>query len=241
MKSTVLAPLGAIVLGLSVASIASAQEYDPDSKVAAELRFGPYRPDVDSAFNNAAPYQQVFGDSRRYMMGLEVDWQALHIPRFGSVGIGGSISYTKSTGTAQFSDGSTGSAEETSLTLYPMAALGVVRVDVLARRTPVPLVAYGKIGPGVAFWTAANGSGTSVGKDGKSGQGRTFGMVYAIGGAFLLDAFDRQAARSFSVEQGVHHSYFFLEYTITDYHGLGQSGAMYLGDKTWNLGLTFEM
>jgi len=239
MKLRLLAPLGALVL--LAPSLASAERYDPDSKLAVEIRFGPYRPDVDSSFSGAAPYQQVFGDGTRYMLGLEVDYQPLHIPSFGSVGVGGLISYTKANGTAVFSDGSTGSEEETSFGVYPISLLGVVRVDVLARRTPVPLVPYGKIGPGVAFWSASNGSGVSVGKDGKEGRGKTFGLVYAVGLAFMLDALDRQAARSFSVERGVHHSYLFLEYTVTDFHGLGQTNAMRVGDKTWNLGFTFEM
>jgi hypothetical protein len=229
---------------LLVSAPASAQEsrpinHNPDSHVAVELRFGPYRPQVDRAFSNAAPYQQVFGDSTRFMLGGEVDWQPIHIPHFGSVGIGGLVGYTKATANAVFSDGSGESAEDTAFSLWMLSALAVIRIDALARQTWIPLVPYGKVGPAMGLWTASNGTGTSE-VAGVKGEGRTFGMIYAIGGMFMLDVLDRQAAKTFSAEQGVHHTYLFGELTLAEVTGLGTANAMQVGDRTWTAGLAVE-
>jgi hypothetical protein len=235
--------------------IYSREQESPTPSWAIEIRFGPYRPDVDDGVGpvkatmagggtktlDEGPYQHIFGDDRRFMVSGEFDWQALPIKHFGSLGIGGLIGYTSATGTAAFSDGTTGSGEDTSLSVWVFGALAVLRVDFLARDLGIPLVPYGKVGPAVAFWSCSNGRGTCTAADGTIGRGRTGGIVYAVGLQFLLDILDRQAAKTFAVERGVLHSYLFGEYTIMQLHGLGQSNAMYLGDKTWNIGLMFEL
>lgn len=264
----------ALMVGLAIAfataaigSEAYAQQRakDPEPKLAIEMRFGPYHPDVDqgvpglvpneaSGIGHDGPYHHIFGDDRRFMVGLEVDWQALHVPHFGSVGIGGSISYTASSGAAKFKNGpnaGTDSVENSTLTLWPFTALAVVRVDMLARDFGIPIIPYGKAGIGVAYWSATNGRGvaTSQAEDftkqphdgGTLGRGHTNGFVYAVGAQLLLDFLDRQAAKTFAAEQGVLHTHLFLEYTVTQFHGLLQTGSMWVGDKTWNLGFMFEL
>jgi hypothetical protein len=258
------------IVGLSVltatfaaASVADAQVYwrddqnanykrQKDSIVAVEIRFGPYKPNVDDGVGKvpcstagctpAGPYDTVFGDSNRIMIGLEVDWQIIHIARAVSLGVGGLIGYTKSSGTAQFKDGSGGSIEEADLSIIPMAALGVARIEGIALNAGIPIVPYAKLGPAIGFWSSSNGRGISYGRtDGKEGRGHTAGVMYALGLSLMLDFLDPQAAKSFAVERGVQHTYAFFEYTVTNLTGLGQTGAMYLGDKTWNVGLMFEM
>jgi hypothetical protein len=242
------ASLGSLFIALLIIpSTASAQGFDapptrktnPNATFAVELRVGPYRPQVDRAFNNAAPYNQVFGDSTRVMLGGEFDWQAIHIPHFGSVGLGGMFGYTKASATALYSDGSGKSAEDTTFSLWMLTALAVIRVDVLARETWIPIVPYGKVGPAMGLWSTSNGSGTSE-INGRKGEGRTYGMMYAVGGMFLLDVIDRQAAKTFSAEQGVKHTYAFGEFTMLEVTGLGQTGAMQVGDRTWTVGLAAE-
>ena len=243
MRALLIASLGS----LFVASNASAQTFDsstppprnPNSHWAVELRFGPYRPQVDRAFSNAAPYNQVFGDTTRYMIGGEVDYRPIHIPHVGSVGIGGMFGYTKATANANYSDGTGKSAEDTAFSVWVLSALAVVRIDAIARETWFPIVPYGKVGPAMGLWTASNGTGTSE-VNGTKGAGRTYGMVYALGGMFMLDVIDRQAAKTFSAEQGVNHTYFFGEFTMAEVSGLGQTGAMQVGDRTWTLGLAAE-
>ena len=210
-----------------------------EPRFALELRLGPYRPDVDAAFGATKPYQKVFGDSTRYMVGAEFDWAPLRIPHFGSLGVGGLLGYTSASANAQFSDGSGPSAEDTKFTMWMLGALAVLRIDALAHETWIPLVPYAKIGPAVGLWTAENGLGTSE-VAGQLGRGKTFGMIYAVGAMLQLDFLDRQAAKTFDAEQGVRHTYFLGEYTWSDVNGLGQSGAMRLGDKTWTLGLAMQ-
>ncbi len=222
------------------ATYTAPKRHDPDASVAFEIRFGPYRPQIDKMFANAAPYREVFGDSRRYMIGGEVDWQALHIKHVGSIGLGGLFGYTRASGNARFLDG-TESAEDTRFSMWLLGALAVVRIDVLARETWIPLVPYGKVGLATALWSSSNGLGTSKSADGVEATGRTNGLIYAFGGMFLLDVLDRQSAKTFSAEQGVKHTYLWAEYTIVDLRGLGQKNAMQVGDTTWNFGFAFEM
>jgi hypothetical protein len=247
-------------IGLLSTTTADAQDWRrkerpvTESYLAIEMRFGPYRPNVDEGVglvpcNGATgctpdgPFHKVFGDDRRFMVGGEVDWQFVHIPHFASLAVGGTISYTSFSGPAVFKDGSGESAETASLSIWPFSALAVVRLEVLARDLGVPLVPYLKVGPGVAFWSSSNGRGTSRDrKDGTEGRGHTFGLTYSIGGAFLLDFLDPQSAKTFSIERGVRHTYLFAEYTVLDYRGLGmQTKPLYLGDKTWNIGFMFEL
>jgi hypothetical protein len=235
--ASLLIPASMLTAGIASAQADKVIDRDPDSHLAFELRFGPYRPSVDDAPLAGRPYEKAFGDTTRFMLGGEVDWQPIHIKHFASIGVGGMFGYTRATANAKFSDGSGESAEDTTFSLWLLSALAVMRVDVLARETWIPIVPYAKIGPGFGFWTASNGTGT-VEVNGVVGKGRTFGMIYTVGGAFLLDAIDRQAAKTFSAEQGVHHTYFFFEYMMAQ---IKQSGQMNVGDNTWQLGLAVEM
>jgi hypothetical protein len=224
----------------------AADKSDPDSKFAVELRVGPYRPDVDADPSlHGTPFAQTFGSSTRWLLGAEVDRQFLHVRHVGSLGIGGFLGYTSATGHATLASGGLAgqaSAEETTLWMMPLGAVLVARVDGLARETLIPLVFYGKIGLGTALWSASNASGTShADVDGKLGRGHTNGAIFGAGVMFLVDAIDRRAAKGFSAEQGVNHSYVFAEWTVTKFTGLGQDHALYVGDATWNVGLAFEL
>lgn len=234
-----------VMLPLLSPRAASAQAGDAikknaDALLTVELRFGPYRPRVDEGVSGGRPYDKAFGDTTRFMVGGEIDWQFFHVKHAGSLGLGGLFGYTRANANARFSDGSGDSAETTTFSMWLLSALLVARLDVLARETWIPLVPYAKIGPSAAFWTASNGSGT-VTAGGVEGRGRTFGMTYTIGGMFMLDAIDRQSAKTFAAEQGVKHTYFFFEYMMAELSGLGQSGAMRVGDRTWQLGLAMEL
>jgi hypothetical protein len=240
MKRIALLLASSIPLIASAAHAQSDPTRDKDSIMAVEIRFGPYRPNVDEGPVRNSPYSRAFGDDTRYMIGGEVDWQAFHIKHVGSLGLGGMFGYTRATANAQFADGTGPSAEDTTFSMWLFQVLAVARIDVLARETWVPIVPYVKVGPGMALWTAGNGSGT-VTSGGVEGKGRTYGMIYTVGGMFLLDSIDRQAAKTFAAEQGVKHTYFFFEYMMAELKGLGQSNAMWVGDRTWQLGLAMEL
>jgi len=248
---------GVLALGgmLAIAKVARAQEvddfgaynpahergqYESPQHVALELRFGRYIPNIDNEFDNATPYHTMFGDSNRYAVGLEVDWQAFRIPYVGTVGIGGAFQYTKSKANSFEAGTSVRSGETTALTLFPLYAVAVLRADVLARETPIPLVGYAKLGVGAGIWTVSNGGGTAeVGN--VKGNGISYGPQLALGGMFLLDVLDPYAAMQMDESTGINNSYIYIEWYLSQLNGFGSSSQMQVGTNTWFLGLAFEM
>ncbi|MEB2313692.1 MAG: MXAN_2562 family outer membrane beta-barrel protein [Sorangiineae bacterium] len=215
-------------------------DYASPQNFAMELRLGPYRPRVDDEFSGGAPFEQTFGSDRRWLIGLELDWQALRIPYLGTLGPGAGWGYTTMSANAMLREGGGRSSEETSLTIMPMYAVGVLRVDVLARETPIPLVAYGKAGLGAAMWWAKTGD-RAHSTDGTLGHGTSTGYQFALGGMFLLDSLDRDASIEMDNSTGVNSSYFFLEWYYSDLDGFGSGKQMNVGANTWMLGLALEM
>ncbi len=221
------------------------RSFESPQHFALELRFLPYRPDVDGdpKLNGARPYETAFGSSRNVMVQAEFDWQTVRIPHLGTLGPGVAIGYLKNSGDATFvsaHNGSTQSGETTSLELFPMYAVAVLRADVLWREIHIPLVPYAKAGLGLAFWRASNTLGTSN-YQGVSGEGKTWGTQFALGIGLNLNPFDDYAAKNFDEAMGVNGTYVFAELMRSDLSGLGlQSGALHVGDSTWVLGLALE-
>jgi hypothetical protein len=206
---------------------------------AAELRFGRYIPAVDSSVNGT-PFRDTFGDSSRYMFGLEGDWQAIRIPHLGTFGPGLGWGYTRATGLARLTaDPSMVSGEETALSVMPFYLVGVLRADFLARDLGIPIVPYGKLGIGYALWWASDGGNTSV-VNGVSGHGSSYGPQYALGLMFLLDELDPQTARDADNSLGINNSYIFGELYGSELSGFGSNSRMNVGANTWVLGLAIE-
>ncbi|HQP35589.1 MAG TPA: MXAN_2562 family outer membrane beta-barrel protein [Polyangiaceae bacterium] len=213
---------------------------ESDQTWAFELRFGPYRPNVDDEFEGgAAPYREVFGDSKRVFFGMELDWQALRIPWVGTFGPGVGWSYTSMSSKAKLSGTNVDSAEETSLWLMPMYAAGVLRVDVLPRELSIPLVPYGKLGLGYGLWKASNELGASE-QGGVTGKGHSYGLHAAVGLALQLDFLDAAATQQLDNSVGINHAYGYLEWMWSDLGGFG-GGQMKIGTSTWVTGLAFEI
>lgn len=250
----------ALVAGFGVtwALHAGAQDFDelgPPSRrehvespqdVAVELRFGRYLPNADDGLDST-PYADMFGNGNRYYGGVELDWQVLRIPYLGTFGPGVSVGYTRSSARAPFEprpgeapDTQRGlSDQSTSLTIYPMYVVGVLRADVIARETAVPLVPYGKLGLGVALWNINLGDEpTRV--DGDRGRGLSYGPQFALGGMFLLDVLDLDDARTADAELGLNHSYVFAEWYVSDLSGFGSKDRLNVGTNTWMAGLALE-
>lgn len=220
----------------------SRRPWQSPQNMALELRFGPYRPDIDKDFPSAKPYETSFGDSRRVYVGAELDWQALRIPYLGTLGPGFGLGYTHMSGHTRLKSTGEASSESTSLGILPMYAVGVLRLDVLARETVIPLVAYGKAGVGYALWWTGNDLGPSR-IDGKIGRGSTWGTHFAVGGMFLLDALEPSSAMALDNEVGINHSYLFFEWMVSNLDGFGAPAGseMRVGASTWVAGLAFEM
>lgn len=215
------------------------ERHESPQTMAVEIRFGPYPPRIDDEFSNATPFKDVFGDDTRFLLGFEVDWQVLRIPMLGTLGPGFGWGYTKFTGHGFNLDGSR-SEEESKLSIMPMYAVGVLRADVIARETEVPLVPYGKLGVGLAPWWSSSG-GESSKANGKDGSDVSYGWQFALGLMLLLDNADEDAAAEIDAEAGVNNSYVFAEWYYSDLSGFGSGNTMNVGSNTWMIGIALEM
>jgi hypothetical protein len=240
-----------VVLALIAAAPALAQDIPPSRKAehhiyespqnfAIELRFGPYRADVDSdPALTGTPYADIFGTSPSTKMGLELDWQLLRIPYVGTLGPGVGLGYTSKSAKAPLSGSKELSGQDTSLNVFPFWAVAVLRADVFTKQWKIPLVPYGKAGVGFAFWRSYTDAGTSSAQ-GVAAKGHTWGTYLGVGLAFHLNVLDEYTARNFDSTFGVNNTYFFGEIYSLDLTGFGAKDALRVGSTTWALGLAFE-
>ena len=206
---------------------------------ALELRFSPYRPQVDEESGlNGTPFANNFGTKPRLYVGLELDWQTYRIPHVGTIGPGFGVGFVTMSRTVQTVSGRA-SGDETSLSIYPFTVSAVFRADFLWRNLGVPFVPYGKAGVGVALWRASNSGGTSS-QDNVSGKGSSWGTNFALGLALALDALDKGASRNMDLATGINNTYIFAEAYWLTLDGIGQSHALHVGTNTWSMGLAFE-
>src|SRR5204862_3822892 len=94
---------------------------------------------------------------KRWQGGAELDWQALRIPKLLSFGPGLGFAYTHSSAKARLASGTGLSAEDTTLNIFPLFLVGVLRLDVIADRTVIPIAPYAKLGAGYALWWSSDG------------------------------------------------------------------------------------
>jgi hypothetical protein len=220
-------------------------------RFALELRGGPYYPAIDEEFGGSGPYARYFGDEWRLYLGAEFDWQVVRIPWVGTIGPGFGLGFMTATAQA-FADGVLDTATttddtqrkgETTLKIMPMHLSAVVRFDELFRRTGVPIVPYGKIGFGYGLWWCTAGTAdckvTKSGGQEVIGEGSSYGVHWAIGGAIALDFLGRREMSALDQETGVNHIYIFGEW-FNQNLGLG-ANQMRIGTSTWTTGLTLEM
>lgn len=214
-----------------------------------ELRFGGYTPDIDSEFGGkATPYADVFNTNPQFYFGLEFDYLPLRIPYVGALGLGLGWGWTQASTTAKTESGAE-SAETTRLTIMPMHASAVLRLDELMRRTGVPIVPYGKFGFGLGLWKASTTGEVATAErtnpDGTTtlveGRGNTAGLHMALGGMLSLNFLDPRAASRLDELTGVNHAYLFGEWMNANLNGFGQAGQLRVGSSTWVVGLAIDM
>jgi hypothetical protein len=206
-----------------------------------ELRFGPYKPQIDDepALNGKKPYEQAFGTMPRLLVAMELDWQTYRIPHLGTIGPGLGVGYV-SMGTDVRTVSGRPSGDETNLSITPFWGVGVLRADVFWRELGFPLVPYGKLGVAVARWNATDSGDTAV-SNGVSGKGTTWGANAAVGLQFALDALDPGAARNMDNMLGINGTYLFAEYYWLGLNGIGQSAPLRVGTASWTAGFVFEL
>jgi hypothetical protein len=219
--------------------------YESPQRFAFELRFSPYHPTVDDdgALHGLHPYADAFGPNPRLEFAAELDYQVLRIPHVGTIGPGLSVGYVSASRPAKLvtpqPDGNDISAENTSLQIIPFYLVVVFRADVVTRELHIPFVPYFKAGLGYALWRAYNDAGTSVVQTPNGpveGKGHTVGTQVAIGLSFDLNVIDQTAAHNFDNALGVNHTYLFAEAYVSQFTGLGQSNALYVGNGSFTGG-----
>ena len=202
-----------------------------------ELRFGPYRPAVDSAFadqgNNDRPYATVFGSGRRLMSQLELDRHLSHSGGTWALGLSGG--YFHATGAALEGDLTTRTGDQSGLRIIPFAVSAIYRADWLQERWQVPFVPFAKAGFDCALWSTSETSAAVT------YRGRTLGWHVAAGLAMTLDFIDADAARAMDRESGVNHTAVFVEFTRITLNGFGAGDELRLGDTTWLAGVMLEL
>jgi hypothetical protein len=217
-----------------------AKLYRSPQRFAFELRFGPYRPDIDSEFGgNRHPYADFYGSGRKLLMQAELDYQFFR--KFGSLAIGGGLGYFSATAKNPATNGTGLTADSTNLQIIPLSASLVYRFDYLFERRQIPVVPYGKLGLDYAIWRV-NDANDQIASDGRGGSGRggVRGWHAALGVSLVLDFLDPDSAKAFDDEMGVNHTHLFVEFSHADISGLGQANKIHLGDTTWVAGLLFE-
>lgn len=214
--------------------------YKSPQHFAVEMRFGPYKPDIDSEFDGQrTPYQDFFGSGRRLMTQIEFDYQIIR--HVGSLGVGLGVGYFSESGNNHTLAFDEPSADTTSLKLFPFSLSAVYRFDLAMERWNIPLVPYGKVGLDYAVWSMSNGNGdTPIDPTGGTARGGTWGWHSAVGLSLALDFLDPVSAHQFDVESGVNHTYIFVELGHWDISGLGTANKLHVGDSTWLGGLLFE-
>jgi hypothetical protein len=207
---------------------------------ALEIRFSPYYAQVDDDpnLNGQKPLEKNFGTVPRFYFGIEIDWQTLRIPHLGTIGPGVGVGRVGMGRDVQTVSGRQ-SADETSLTIYPLYAVAVLRADVFWRELGIPFVPYAKAGVGVGIWRASNAGGTAS-QDNVSGKGTSWGTNVAAGVSLALDALDTGASRNMDNATGINGTYLFLEAYWLTLDGIAQKNALHVGTNTWSAGLAFE-
>ena len=221
------------LLWLASSSLASAQSSSPISeerhvdvaspeRYALEIRVGPYWPNVGNS-----SFRDTFPDDFGPLVAGEFDVLPIRIPYIGLLGMGAGFGWVEYDARA-FQAGSTNrSGEKTSLTLFPLDVVAVLRVDILAREVGIPLVLTGKIGADVVFWNAQTGTRTD-------GTGASVGLRWAGQLAMEMDWFDPRAARALDEEWGINHAFLFGEI-----FGSTASTSLPVGGIAYTFGLGF--
>jgi len=232
----------AVAATLLVATQARAQDVtqtESPQHFAAEIKLGPYQPEVDREAGLAgSPYQDVFGSKSTFHFLAEFDWQFARVPGV-SFGLGVMAGFFGETAKALDPETGERSGDRTALWVLPGHLDAVIRVDVLPDYTRVPLVPYFKIGVSYYIWWILDGDGLAR-HEGEAGYGGTWGWNFSAGLMLQLDFFEPSAASNFDHEVGVNHSYLYADFFYADVDNFGRGNKLRLSDKTWTVGLAIE-
>jgi len=207
------------------AEYASKEGWSPEGYLLS-FGVGAYRPDPGDQF-----FDLVYPGENGPLLLAEFDFFLYRIPFLGPIGIGVAGGWSAYKGAACLDGtitptGCTPSTQSAKFTLFPLNAMVVLRVDSLARKTPVPLVFTGKVGYNTVFF-----------KENIGGRGRTHGFGWAAQIALELNFINPRRANALDVDWGINSSFFFFELAGSDANNRAP-----MGDKlyfTGGVGITF--
>jgi hypothetical protein len=189
---------------------------------------GAYRPDPGSESFDT----RYSGDNGPILLG-EFDLYLYRIPFVGPIGIGLQGGWSAYSGIRCLGSSPPGtclpSSDGGKLTLFPLNVIATLRVDALARKTPVPLVFTGKIGYNTVFLKESGGVSES--------RGRSHGLGWGAQIALELNFINPRRANALDEDWGINSSFFFFEIAGSDANNRAP-----VGDKfyfTGGVGITF--
>ena len=188
---------------------------------------GAYRPDPGSESFNL-----VYSGNGPILLG-EFDIFLYRIPFVGPIGLalqGGWSNYKGQACLASSPPGTCSpSSDSTKLTLFPLNVGAVLRVDALARKTPVPLVFMGRVAFNSVFFNERVGS--------RKTNGRSHGFGWGAQIALELNFVNPRRANALDEDWGINSSFFFFELAGSDANSRAP-----VGDKLYfmgGVGITF--
>ena len=189
---------------------------------------GAYRPNPGSQ-----SFDLVYPSGNGPILLGEFDFFLYRIPFLGPIGIGVAGGWASYKGTGCLATSAPGtcvpSSDSAKFSIFPLNAMFVLRIDALARKTPVPFVFTGKVGYNTVFFKEDVGSGKS--------SGRSHGFGWAAQIALELNFINQRRANALDQDWGINSSFFFFELAGSDANNRAP-----VGDKfyfTGGFGLTF--
>ena len=189
---------------------------------------GAYRPNPGSQ-----AFDLIYPSGNGPVLLGEFDFFLYRIPFLGPMGIGVAGGWASYKGTGCLSGSTPGacipSSDSAKFSLFPLNAMFVLRIDALARETPVPFVFTGKVGYNTVFFKETVGPSKS--------SGRSHGFGWAVQIALELNFINERRANALDEDWGINSSFFFFELAGSDANNRAP-----VGDKfyfTGGVGLTF--
>ena len=188
---------------------------------------GAYRP--DPGFQE---FDLVYPGDNGPLLLVEFDFYLYRIPFIGPIGLGfagGWAGYKGAACETASLPACVPSTQQAKFSIFPFNVMAVLRIDALARETPVPFVFTGKVGFNSVFFNEDVGSGKS--------SGRSHGIGWAAQFALELNFINERRANALDEDWGINSSFFFFEFAGSDANNRAP-----VGDKfyfTGGVGLTF--
>lgn len=223
-----------------------------------EIRYAPYRPDIDSQFDLPAgcedqgPYTRFYGGGDDGLLLLGYEGHLMQ--KYGTLSAGGDVGFFRVSGKAQAglpcrptgggvaASGATSEADsdESSLIIVPLQAQLTYRLTIW--EDEIPVVPVIRAGLDYYMWRmGSTGDDAAKFEAGQEATGGTWGWHYVLGLHLLLDFFSQSMAADFDRDAGVNSTYLTVEYMHAQVDDFGSKKSIRLGDSTLVFGLGFDM